>query len=128
AVGALEDAGRLDAHEDAAVRGRERRHLGEATAVLVGEAVARMRPGLSEVAAPKDRRAVPLARCGGVDRAALRVEDGVVDRPVLAVRAADGPVAAVGVALEDEAALAGPYQQQRAGHSRSPPADDDRSN
>ena len=59
--------------------------------VAVGEALARERPRLAEVAASPDGRAVPFARCGRVDRARRPLEHGVVDRPGLAVRAAQRP-------------------------------------
>ena len=102
-VAALEDAGRLDADEHAARRRRESRGLRDLPPrLVVGEALARERPGLAEVAAPPDGRAVPFARRGRVDRARRRLEHGVVDGPGLAVRAAQLPVAAVGVAFEQE--------------------------
>ena len=52
--------------------GGERRDLREAPAVLVGEPLGGVRPGLTEIAAAPDRRAVPLARGGGEDRARAR--------------------------------------------------------
>ena len=59
------------------------------------------------------RRPSRATRCaGGVDRPRRRIEDRVVDGPALAVRPTQLPVAAVAVALQDEAALAGSDQQQ----------------
>src|SRR6185437_2400024 len=85
-VPALEDAGRLDADEDSTVGGRYARDLGHPAAVLVGEPLARLRPGLAEIGAAPDRGAVPLARCGRVDGARTLVVDRVVNGPALAVR------------------------------------------
>ena len=108
AVAALEDAGRLDADEHAAVGGREMRDLRQlAVAVVVGEALAGELPRLADVGTAPHRGAVPLARGGRVDRARRGVVDRVVDGPALAVRPAQLPVAPVGVALQHEAALAG---------------------
>ena len=120
-VAALEDARRLDSDEQPVAGPRERRHLGDPAAVLVavGEALARVLPGLAEVAAAPDGGAVPLARGGGEDRAGVRVVDGVVDGPSFAVRAAQRPVAAV-VALEHEGALAGCDGQQGLRHRFAP--------
>ena len=118
AVRRLEDPGHLDADEQPPVpRGevRDLRHLLLALG-LVGEALAGLLPGLAEIRAPPDRRAVPLARSGRVDRAARVVVDRVVHRPVLAVRAAQAPVLASFVALQDERPLAGPDQHNRLGH------------
>ena len=120
-VAALEDARRLDSDEQPVAGPRERRHLGDPAAVLVavGEALARVLPGLAQVAAAPDGGAVPLARGGGEDRAGVRVVDGVVDGPSFAVRAAQRPVAAV-VALEHEGALAGCDGQQCLRHRFAP--------
>ena len=73
-VAALEDAGRLDADEHAAVLDREGRDLRDLAAgvVVVRDALARVRPRLAEVGAAPDGRAVPLARGGRVDRARAR--------------------------------------------------------
>src|SRR5207248_591788 len=123
-VAALEDAGRLGAREQAAVRRRQAGDLGELQAVVgVAEALARELPALAKVAAAPDARAVPLAGRGRVDRARVRVVHGVVDRPALAERAADAPVATIPVALQHEAALACPDQQKSRRH-RSPPGFD----
>ena len=54
AVPALEDAGRLDADEQPVVAGGERRDLREAPAVLVGETLRGVLPGLAEIAAAPD--------------------------------------------------------------------------
>ena len=59
-------------------------------------------------------QAVPFARGGGVDRARILVEHGLVDGPALAIGPSHRPVLAVGVALEHEQSLACPNQQQRA--------------
>ena len=68
-VATLEDARRLHTDEHAAMSGREARNLGHLAAILVREPLARLRPRLAEVGAAPDRRAVPFARGGGVDRA-----------------------------------------------------------
>ena len=117
AVTALEHTRRLCTGEETSVRGRETGDLRELRAAVgaVVQAFARMRPRLTEVAAPPDGRAVPLARRRCVDRAALRLEDGVVDRPAFAVRAAHVPVATVRT-LGDEESLAGSDQQHRLFH------------
>src|SRR5207302_7765644 len=99
----------LDAREHAPVRRRQPRDLGQLqVAVLaVGEPLARKLPGFPEIAASPDARTVPLARCGGIDRAGGLIENSVVDRPPLAEGAPHIPVPAVAVALQHEAALAG---------------------
>ena len=96
AVAALEDAAALAAGQHAAVRGRQARELGEPQLALlaVAEAFARELPGLAQVGAPPDARAVPLAGRGGVERARDRVVHGVVHRPALAERPAHVPRAA----------------------------------
>src|SRR6185436_13510264 len=93
---------------------REGRDLRDLAGVAFGvaDALARERPGLAEVAASPDGRAVPFARGGGVDRARVRVVHGVVDGPALAERPAQAPVPPVGVALEQEEPLPGSDQQQ----------------
>ena len=107
AVAALEDPGRLGTDEQAAVPRRQRRDLGEASAVLaVREALGRVLPGLTEVLAAPDRGAVPFARGGGEDRPGSLVVDGVVHGPALTERPTKAPVATIGVALEHEASLA----------------------
>src|SRR5262249_50209904 len=118
AVAALEDARHLGAGEHAPVVDGQPRHLRQLQLLVaaVVEALARLVPGLAQVRAAPDAGAVPLARRGGEDRAALRVVDGVVDRPALAEGTAQLPVAAVRVALEDEAALAGSDQQDGLRH------------
>ena len=101
AVGALEQARRLGADEQTAVHGHHRRDLRELepaspsspSLFAVAEALARVLPRLAEVGAPPDRRAVPLARRGGVDRPRLGVVVGLVDGPALAERPAHAPVA-----------------------------------
>src|SRR6185437_14836986 len=82
----------------------------------VGKSLARQLPGLPEVRASPDPGPVPLAGSRRVDVAGDRVVDRLVYGPALAVRSAHLPVAAVAVALQDEAALAGADQQQDAGH------------
>src|SRR5262249_44516406 len=96
---------------------RERRGLGDLAPVVVpvGEALARLLPGLAEVGGAPDRGAVPLARSGGVDLAPRRIVDGVKDGPSFAVRAPHRPLAAV-VALDEERALAGSDGEQCPGH------------
>ena len=118
AVPALEDARRLGADENAPVRGGERRHLRHLAraGVVVGEALARERPCLAQVAAAPDGRPMPFARRGGIDGAGVLVVDGVVDGPALAERSAQVPVAAVFIALEREEPLSGADQQQRPSH------------
>src|SRR6478672_6228286 len=107
AVAALEDAGRLDAGEHAPMRGRQTGDLRQLrTVVAVRETLARELPGLAEVVAAPHAGAVPLACRGGVDCAGIRVVYGVIDRPALAVRSPDLPVAPVSVAFQHEAALA----------------------
>ena len=88
-------------------RGRPRR---------VGQALARVGPGLAEVLAAPDGRAVPRRAAAGQDRAAAGLDDEVVDRPALAQRAAHRPVAALGVALEDERALGRADEEEHSGH------------
>src|SRR5262249_48147780 len=83
---------------------------------VVAETLARLRPRLTQVAAPPNGRSVPLARGGGVDRARLGVVDGVVDGPALAEGASRAPLAAISVALEQEAALARPDEQHHFRH------------
>ena len=119
AVGALEEAGRLGADEQAAVRGHHVGDLGQlqlAVAVGIAEPRAGVLPRLAQVGAAPDRRAVPLAGGGGEDRARVAVQDGVVDGPVLAVRAAHVPVAPV-LALQHEQALAGSDEEHAVRHS-----------
>src|SRR5207253_7233061 len=112
AVAALEQAAGLGAGEQAAVRRRQARDLRELeVAVLEGEALARDLPRLAPVGTPPDARAVPFARRGGVIRVGGRVVNRVVDRPALAERPADLPVAAFTVAFQHEAALTGSDQQ-----------------
>ena len=81
AVAALEDAGGLDAREHASMRCRQTGDLGQLrTVVAVRETLARELPGLAEVVAAPHAGAVPLACRGCVDRAVIRVVDGVIDR------------------------------------------------
>ena len=118
AVLALEDPRHLDAGEQPTVlhgQVRDLRHLLLAVG-LVGQALARVLPRLAQVGAAPDRRAVPLARRRRVDRPARRVVDGVVDRPPLAERPAQLPVAPGLVAFEQEAPLAGSDQNNRPCH------------
>jgi hypothetical protein len=117
AVAAFEDARHLGAREDAPVRGGQPGHLRQLQrAVAVIQALARLLPGIAEVAASPDRRAVPVAGRGRVDRARVRRVDRVVDRPALAEGAADLPVAPGSVALEQEYALAGSDKHDRLRH------------
>ena len=78
----------------------------ELAVLAVAEALARELPRLAEIVAAPDAGAMPFAGGGGVDRARVRIVDRVVDGPALAVGPARRPRAAVGVALQDEAALA----------------------
>ena len=90
AVVAPEQAGRLDAGVDRAVRRGhvpDRRDL--RAVVAVGQALRRVRPGLAEVVAPEHGRPVPRRAAAGVDRAGRRVPLEVVDRPALAERLRD---------------------------------------
>src|SRR6266550_1070657 len=117
AVAALEDAGRLDAREHASMRGRQTRDLRQLrTVVAVRETLARQLPGLAEVVAAPDAGSVPLACCGSVDRAGIRVVHRVIHRPALALWAPYLPVAPVSVALQDEQALARSHQQDGLRH------------
>jgi hypothetical protein len=121
-VAALEDAGHLGPGEQAAVRCGQPRHLGELQPrVLVVQALARLLPRLAEIGAPPDARAVPLACGGRVHHPAFRLVDGVVDRPALAVGAAQPPVAAAFVAFEQETTLPRADEQDGLRHSMSPP-------
>src|SRR5213078_2084850 len=91
-------------------------------AVRVCEPLARELPGRSVVRASPHARAVPLARGGRVDGARFVVAHGVVDRPALAERAANLPVAPIAVALEHEQPLARSDEQnglRHASHLRS---------
>src|SRR5581483_7056328 len=115
-VATLEDARRLDTGEHTAVRSGERRDLRQLAPVLVREAFARERPRLAEVLAAPDRRAMPLAGRGREDRAGARLHERVIDRPALAKRPARRPLAAVGIALEDEQPFPGSDEQQRTRH------------
>src|SRR5262249_26747570 len=103
---ALEDAGSFDADEEPVAGARERRDLGDLPPVVVAvrETLARLLPRRAMIAAAEDRRAVPLARGGSVDRVGLLVVDRVVDRPAFAQRLAHRPVLPV-VAREQEGAL-----------------------
>src|SRR5262249_13870348 len=76
---ALEDAGSLDTEEEPVAGACDGRDLGDLAAVVVAvrEPLARLLPRGAAVAAAEDRRAVPLARRGGVDRVGLRVVDRV---------------------------------------------------
>ena len=92
----------------AAVRRGERRHLRQLqVAVLVGQLLARLLPRLAEVSALRQTLEPCHLPCGGEDRARVGVADHVVDRPALAERAAQRPVATGLVALEQEAAFCG---------------------
>src|SRR6476661_4998227 len=118
-VAALEDARRLDAGEQAPVRGgqpRDLRQLRRRVPFTEADALARGLPRLAEVAAAPDGGPVPLARGGGIHVAALRVVDRVVDGPALAVGAPHLPVAAVTVALQDEAPFPGSDEDDRLRH------------
>src|SRR5437588_432456 len=85
--------------QSAPVRGGEGRDLRDLPPVVaVREPFARVRPRLAEVAAPPHRRAVPFAGRGRVQVARVGVLDGVVDGPALAVRPAQLPAGAIGVA------------------------------
>ena len=120
AVAALENAGRLDAREHAAVCRRERRGLRQlqAAAIGVAQALARLRPGLAQVGAPPDRGAMPLACRGGVDGAGGIVVHRVQDGPPFTERATHPPVATVAVAFDHEATLPRPHQQYDLRHRR----------
>src|SRR5436309_5456446 len=74
-VAALEDAGRLDADEQAVARAGECRDLRDlaAVAVAVGEALARVLPRPAEAAAAPAGGAAPFARRGRIDPARGRV-------------------------------------------------------
>ena len=82
------------------------RHLARVV-LAVGDALARVRPGLAEVVAAPDRRAVPLARGGRVDRAGRRRRGSRGRRASSRRTARARPVAAVVVALQHEQALSG---------------------
>src|SRR3990170_83806 len=111
-VHAPEEARRLDARIDGAMRGCHVPDGGElGTIVIVGEAFARMRPGRARVIAAPDRRSVPRARAAGEDCAALRVHRDIVDGPTLTQRTAELPIATACVAIENERALRRPDEQ-----------------
>ena len=82
-------------------------------------------PGASPVVGAPDPGAGPVAAAPGPDRAADRVADDVVDRPPVAVRPADGPAAALGIAVEHEGTLGRAHQQVDGslGHRQVPPRD-----
>src|SRR5581483_10137933 len=116
AVGALEDARRADARVELPVRRGHRRDLRDRLVALrLLDPLARPFPGLAEVLAAPDRRAVPFAAGTDVDRSVRGVLDRVVDGPALAEGATGAPAVAV-VAIEDEEALAGADEQRDLGH------------
>ena len=113
-VATLEDPGRFDADEQAAVAHRKRRDFGDLSAALgvVRDPFARVRPRLAEIRTTPDGLTVPFACGRGVDRAARRVVDHVVHRPAFAERAVELPCLPV-VACEEKGAFARSDQQQR---------------
>src|SRR4029453_7902008 len=125
-VAALEDAGRFDADQQAAVADGKCRDLRDLSIALgvVRDPLARVGPRLTQVEAPPDGLTVPFARGRSEDRVGLRVVNHVVDGPALAERAAKLPRLPV-VAFEEKSALARPNQQplswHRARTSRSEP-------
>ena len=114
AVIAAEQAGRLDAGIERAVRGRQvpdRRDLGLTFVVAVGQAFAGLRPGGAVVGAAPNGRAVPGAAATGVQGRPVGRAHEVVGRPVLAEGPAQPPVLARLVRLQDEGTLLGADQQ-----------------
>ena len=110
-VGRLEQPGGLDARvQPVEARGDVPHGRDLGAVVAVGEALGRMRPGLAEVVAAPHRRPEPRAPGPG-EELARRADGDVVDRPAAAQRAADPPVAAPGIAVEDEGALGGAHEQ-----------------
>src|SRR3990170_6323633 len=111
-INAPEEARRLDARIDGAMRGCHVPDGGElGTIVTVGDAFARMGPGRARVIAAPDRRSVPRARAAGEDCAAHRLHRDVVDGPTVAQRTAELPIATACVAIENERALRRPDEQ-----------------
>ena len=121
-VAAAEQAGGLDAGVDRVVgRGDipDGRELG--AVVAVREPVAGVGPRRAKVVAAPDGRPVPRAAAPGEQGARAGLEGHVVDRPPLAQRAAKGPLAATGVAVEDEGPLRGADEDHATlGHGDAP--------
>ena len=80
-----------------------------------------MGPRLAQVVAPPDRRSVPAAAAAGQDRARSRINGHGVDRPALAQGPAGRPLLALPIRLEDERALSGSDDKDRAAAHGTPP-------
>src|SRR5215210_1635639 len=112
AVVRAEQSGRLDSRKERAVIGLQVPDSGDlGTVVAVSQPLARLRPAMAIIGAAPDRRAVPGVAAGGVDSAVSFTAYHVMDRPGLAERAAQVPLATRGITVEDESTLPGSDEQ-----------------
>jgi hypothetical protein len=71
-----------------------------------------MRPCLAKIGGLPDRRAEPFIASAGVNGGRCRIGDDMIDRPCIAERAAKLPHAPRGIALENEGAFFGAYEEK----------------